>query len=234
MLKIILALVLFFMPFAAQAQNTASPVVLELFTSQGCAFCPPADALLGKLATQNGIIALSCHVDYFQMRGPSLGQRFCTARQNDYTKILKGGQRFTPQLIVNGKTIVIGSEADKVSAAILKARSQKLMPIVLQKAPNPGYYYFTLPQMNHANGDLRMGMFIYDVPQKHVITQGSNFGKTITYSNVVSRFVDMGVWDGLPTTRTINANFVPQNAGVAILIQNIRTGEIVAAGQAPR
>lgn len=233
MLRFFLIL-LAFLPVQASAQTRPAPVVLELFTSQGCAFCPPADALLGRLSAQDGIIALACHVDYFKLRGQGLGKSFCTARQNDYTKLIGNGPRFTPQLVVNGKSIVIGSEGDKVAGAIIRARSQKIVPIDLQRAPNPGYFYFTLPQMNHASGDLRLGMFIYDAPKKRVMTEGANFGKTVTYYNVVSRFVDMGIWDGLPTTRTINAGFTPENAGVAVLIQNIRTGEIVAAGQATR
>ncbi len=221
-------------PIAAFAQSAPSPVVLELFTSQGCAYCPPADELMGRMINLPGVIGLSCHVDYFGVAENNLGKRFCTARQNDYRTLLDKGQRYTPQLVVNGTKDVIGYEGEKISAEILKARAQKLIPIELHRAPNPGYYYFSLPPMDNAGGNLRVGMFVYDAPKRMLITQGNNFGKTMTYHNVVDRFIDLGVWDGLSTTRTVNAGYGPQNAGMAIIIQNIETGDVVAAGKTTR
>jgi hypothetical protein len=223
-----------FQPQQAALPKIPSPVVLELFTSQGCAYCPPADALMEKLAAQPGVIGLSCHVDYFAVRGNDLGKGFCTGRQNDYNRLFSGSLRYTPQLVVNGRTHVIGYEKQKIGPAILKARAQKILPIALNRAPKDGYYYFSLPALGYENGNLRLGMFVYDAPKKIVMTDGNNFGKTITYTNVVSRFEDLGLWDGQESTRTINAFYGPQNAGIAVIVQNIATGEIIAAGKATR
>ncbi len=212
---------------------TPPPVVLELFTSQGCAFCPPADELMGQMVQQQGIIGLSCHVDYFGVRKNNLGKGFCTKRQNDYQRLIGNGPRYTPQLVVNGRSDMIGYEAGKVSAAILKARSQKLTRIVLTPAAE-GAYVFSLPETALAGQSLRLWLAVYDSPKSLAMTEGSNFGKTVNYYNVVSRLEDVGEWDGSAIARSINPNFAPGNGGFAILAQSMQTGHIIAAGQVPR
>jgi len=221
-------------PAAPAEVRVASPVVLELFTSQGCSFCPPADELMGEMIKQPSIIGISCHVDYFGVQKNNLGRGFCTRRQTDYNRMMSDGPRYTPQLVVNGRSHHIGYEGNKISAAIMKARAHKVIPIILNPAPQEGYYYFNLPAMDHANGNLRLGMFVIAAAKKMVMTEGSNFGKSVSYYNVADRFEDLGVWDGLKATRTINANYGPADAGIAVIVQNIATGQIVAAGQAPK
>lgn len=242
-------LLLAFFPITANAQNAATlvpvsvppappakqppPVVLELFTSQGCAFCPPADQLMGQMIQQQSVIGLSCHVDYFSVRKNPLGKSFCTARQQQYQKLIGNGPRYTPQLVVNGHMDMIGYEANKVSAAILKGRAEKIYPIQLTSAGGDAYS-FSLPQISSGGDTLNLWMAIFDSPKSMAITEGNNLGKTVTYYNVVSRLLDMGPWDGTPMARGINAAFEPANGGVALIVQNSRTGQIVAAGSVSR
>lgn len=205
------------------------PVVLELFTSQGCAFCPPADALMGQMAQQNGIIGLSCHVDYFGVKKNSLGKDFCTRRQGDYNRLLGSGPRYTPQLVVNGHMDMIGYETGKVNAAILKARGDKVKNISIH-AGGDGAFSFSLPQTNIGADEVRLWMAVYDLPKSIPITEGSNFGKTVTYFNVVDTLQDLGGWDGKPLTQSLSAPLDKDSAGVAVIAQNVRTGQIIAAG----
>lgn len=215
------------------APVTPPPVVLELFTSQGCAFCPPADALMGQMAEQQGVIGLSCHVDYFNVRQNSLGQGFCTKRQNDYNRQIGTGPRYTPQLVINGHMDMIGYEGGKISAAVLKARSEKIFPIALTAAGNEAYS-FSLPAQNLNGANIKIWMAVFDRPHEIRMTEGSNFGKKVTYYNVVSRLTDLGAWDGTATARAINANYTPANGGIAIIVQNAATGRIIGAGSIKR
>jgi hypothetical protein len=215
----------------APAAPQPPPVVLELFTSQACAFCPPADELMGQMIQQQSIIGLSCHVDYFSVRKNPLGKSFCTQRQAQYQRLIGNGPRYTPQLVVNGHMDMIGYEAGKVSAAILKGRAEKVLPIPLTSAGGDAYS-FSLPQISAASDPLNLWMAVFDAPKSMAITEGNNLGKSVTYYNVVSRMMDLGPWDGTPMARGINASFEPANGGVAIIAQNVRTGQIVAAGSA--
>lgn len=237
MIRILFFLFLFVMaPNGAHAQTTVSvpaPVVLELFTSQGCAFCPPADRLMAQMIDQPGVIGLSCHVDYFNIRNNSLGKSFCTKRQNDYNRLIGTGPRYTPQLVINGHMDMIGYEGGKISVAILKARGEKMSTIQVQPIAE-GAYSYTLPAIQLGNAPVRLLMAVYDHPKSMTITEGGNFGKNISYVNVVSRISDLGTWDGKAVMQSIDPMFGPDNAGFAIIAQNVQTGKIVAAGSIKR
>lgn len=232
MIRFLFALALAAAPVSAFAQSSPAggpaPVVLELFTSQGCAFCPPADALMGQMIQQQNIIGLSCHVDYFGVKENSLGKSFCTRRQNEYGRLIGTGPRYTPQLIVNGHMDMIGYETGRVSAAVMKARGEKMKNIVIAPVSD-GTYNFTLPQMT-VGQDVRLLVAIYDLPKTLAMTEGSNFGKKLTYFNVVSKMDDIGLWNGSAATQVLRVDYTPSSAGVAVLAQDGRTGKIIAAG----
>ncbi len=209
----------------------APPVVLELFSSQGCSFCPPADALMGQMIQQDGIIGLSCHVDYFGVKKNSLGNGFCTQRQNGYNRLIGTGPRYTPQLVINGHHDVIGYETTKINAAIMKARAEKMGHIEISPDGADG---FMVQMPKHENGggeSLQLWLAVFDLPHSLTITEGSNFGKKITYYNVVDRLEDLGSWDGSATTKSLKVVIAKQNSGFAIIAQNPLTGHIVAAGK---
>ncbi len=220
-------------PVSAPVTAAPSPVLLELFTSQGCAFCPPADELMGRMIQQQGIIGLSCHVDYFGVRQNSLGKSFCTRRQSDYNRQIGKGPRYTPQLVVNGQAEVIGYETGKVSAAIMKARAAKTLSIPVTAA-GADAYSFSLPDVNAGADPLSLWMVVYDAPKTMAIMEGNNFGRKMTYYNVVSQLNDLGAWDGKAVARAVRVSFEADNAGIAIFAQNMRTGKIIAVGKAVR
>lgn len=237
MIRFLIALVLATAPVSAFAQTAPvadgpAPVVLELFTSQACAFCPPADALMGQMIQQQNIIGLSCHVDYFGLKENSLGKSFCTRRQNEYGRLIGGGPRYTPQLVVNGHMDMIGYETGRVSAAVMKARGEKMKNIVITPVSN-GTYNITLPQMT-VGKEVRLLVAIYDAPKTMAMTEGSNFGKKLTYFNVVSKMDDIGLWNGSAGTQVLRVDYTTASAGVAVIAQDVTTGKIIAAGQAAK
>jgi hypothetical protein len=113
---------------ATRVRAAATPVVLELFTSQGCSSCPPADALLGDLIRQPGVIGLAWHVDYWNSLGwtDPYARRAWTNRQKAYAQRL-GSEVFTPALVVNGATMLVGSDKASVRGAIDEATQPSLV-----------------------------------------------------------------------------------------------------------
>ena len=116
---------------ASAARAAPGSVVIELFTSQGCSSCPPADQLLAELAQRSDIIALGFHIDYWDGLGwkDPLSTLEGTARQQTYARLLGSGQVYTPQLIVEGTREMVGSRREEVLAALRGARPQAVAPV---------------------------------------------------------------------------------------------------------
>lgn len=203
--------------------KTASPVVVELFTSQNCPACPPADEYLKTLAESNAIIALSCHVDYFGNTSANLGKSFCTDRQSRYIKQIGRKSHFTPQMMVNGHMSEIGYETEAVSAAIIQARSERVLKIEI-KSKSAGVYEFSLPA-GGVSGTTDLIMAVYDKPH-----QVSYRGKTLSYSNVLSRMLPLGTWSGGQMNSAVYPLLSNDSAGFVIIAQERESGKILAAG----
>src|SRR5215472_12144491 len=120
------------LPSAAAGAETR-PVVVELFTSQGCSSCPPADRLLGELAKRADVIALGYHITYWDgapWRDP-LSRPESTERQRAYDGHLTGGQLYTPQIVIDGTEDVVGSDRGMVLAALGKTRPVAVTTVTL-------------------------------------------------------------------------------------------------------
>lgn len=117
------------------ARAVGRSVVLELFTSEGCSSCPPADALMGELARVPGVVALAWHVDYWNYLGwrDPYATRFATDRQNAYAAQLRD-EVYTPGLVVNGAAIVVGSERPAIAAAIAHAAPLSVSAMLVRDA----------------------------------------------------------------------------------------------------
>lgn len=203
--------------------NTASPVVVELFSSQNCPACPPADKFMQSLSQKKGIIALSCHVDYFGKTSAGLDHKFCTDRQARYIERMGRKSYFTPQMMINGHMSEIGYEYDAVSASIMKGRSERVSEITI-KPKASGVYEFSVPFKNISHrADLWMA--VYQKPQ-----QVSERGSKMVYYNVMSNFIPLGDWGGSSINRAVFPILSDKSAGFAIVAQDSRTGEVLAAG----
>ncbi|NBX65971.1 MAG: DUF1223 domain-containing protein [Proteobacteria bacterium] len=202
------------------------PVVLELFTSQGCSSCPPADALLAALAQSPHVIALGCHVTYWDHTSwkDTLSMDECTARQRNYDLTLDKGV-YTPQLVVNGGAGLIGSRKSEVLKAIDQA--SPLQPVYVKFQSS-----IATIQLPHLDAKGTYGVTVFGKLREKVqaIGRGENGGRTITYAAPVTQIVSLGPWDG--TAKTMSANFDTEADLAVVLVHDASTNAIVAAGQA--
>ena len=192
--------------------ETAAPVVLELFTSQGCSSCPPADALLGRLSQQPGVIALAWHVDYWNYLGWSdrFAIRQATERQKAYARQL-GAEVFTPALVVNGAKVVIGSQRGAVEGGI-RAASPLPVPVTTSSSAD-GLAFVT----GTAAGRLRPVIVAYDPERATDVGAGENSGATLREYHIVRSVDTLDEWDGSPRQMLIRPP--APGHGLVILLQ---------------
>lgn len=214
--------------FAAPAARAtaASPVVLELFTSQGCSSCPPADALLGTLTQRPGVIALAWHVDYWNRLGwlDPFASREATARQKAYARQL-GSEVFTPALVVDGADVVVGSDHGAVERAIQSAQPLRV-PVTFSRTRDG-----TAVTIGSSQVPLRALSILYDPEHTTDIGGGENGGARLHEYRIVRRVDSLGDWDG--TSR----QFVLPPAGIGqgqvVLVQSPNLQVIGAAERPP-
>jgi hypothetical protein len=200
--------------------------VLELFTSQGCSSCPPADALLAELAKNPSLIALSLPVDYWDYIGwrDTLASPAFTERQKDYAAARGDGQVYTPQIVVDGIAHVVGSDKAKIEqAARASAGQQGVLSVPLQ--------------VSEVNGDLvgELGaadkgvptwgsVLLLQIAKKRVVAigRGENAGHTYTYTNVVRSIDRIGMWNGAAMHFDVPAAEMRRNGsdGYVVILQS--------------
>jgi hypothetical protein len=204
-----------------------APVVVELFTSQGCNSCPPADAVLGELARQEGVLPLSFHVTYWDRLGwpDSFGLQASTRRQEAYAQHLGLSGLYTPQMVIGGRIDAVGSQRRRVLKAIELLRSH----------PEPGPAIAIrdgrLELEASAEGPCNLWLMAFDRVHDVAIERGENRGRTIRYQNVVRAILDLGTWDGGATSLPLPlAQLAAQERdAVAVLVQRQADGAILAA-----
>ncbi len=207
----------------------AERAVAELYTSQGCNSCPPADAILSDLAKRPDVLALSFHVTYWDYLGwqDTFGREQNTKRQRWYKKVL-GAQVYTPQLVVNGTAQVVGNQRGAVSQTVSTA-SALPVSIAVEKNGDGGLTV----KLGAAGQSANAAVFVvrYDSSQTVAIKRGENRGRTMTYSNVVRDMKQVGRYDGTATTIALpQIDMWAQGSDrCAILIQDKRSGRILGA-----
>jgi hypothetical protein len=231
----IAALVALAMPAAAGSAPDAKakrPVVVELYTSQGCSSCPPADALLGQLSTRKDVLAVSLPVTYWDMLGwrDTLASEANTQRQKAYAKQLGRGGIYTPQMIVDGATDVVGSREQNVAAAIT-ARASDMQNVPVQLDGDKQQVHISVGQ-GAARGGRDATIWMFGIlPQATVkIGDGENGGHTVTYHNVVRGIRAVGTWKGDAVTVTLpRAEAGPPHNGIAVVVQQGGYGRVLGA-----
>lgn len=198
------------------------PLVVELFTSQGCDSCPPADALLGQLSTRRDIIALSLPVTYWDMMGwkDTLASDADTRRQKQYDGAMGRGGIYTPQMIVDGESDVVGSREQAVQAAI-NARMADMQSVAVDLTANRQQLHIAVgASADHGEHEATIWMFKV-LPQATVtIRSGENGGHTITYHNIVRQIRSVGVWKGQPVALDVARNDSgSEHDGFAVIVQ---------------
>lgn len=215
---------------AAPLQAEERPVVVELFTSQGCSSCPPADALLHELAKRDDVIALSLHVDYWDYIGwkDQFADPAHAERQRAYAQT--GGRRmiYTPQMIVNGQDSVVGVKPMKLNDLIRAHQKQPAVATLKIEAVSDGEYRVQVSPTGTGSAARADVHFVrYAEMRSADIKRGENAGRKIDYAHVVEDWQQVGQWDG-SSDREFTIQMTGENPGV-ILIQTQSTGRIQVA-----
>ncbi|MEO9190322.1 MAG: DUF1223 domain-containing protein [Acetobacteraceae bacterium] len=198
---------------AVPSRAATSPVVLELFTSQGCSSCPPADALLGDLSHRPGVIALAWHVDYWDRLGwrDPYSSHLATERQRAYATLL-GAEVYTPALVVDGAHMVVGSARPAVSAAIASAAPASVT-VELRPAADG-----LVLAVGRTAGPVSALLVSFDPEHETPIGGGENGGRRLREFNTVRRAVMLASWDGAP--RTLRTETPTPDMGTVVLVQD--------------
>ncbi len=172
------------------------PVLIELFTSQGCSSCPPADKLAGELVDDPNNIVLSFNVDYWDYLGwrDTLAKPEYSQRQYDYAKARGDGAVYTPQMVVNGSTHAVGSNKRDVAQRIDDGRKQSLLADINVKLTKQSISV-EIPAAPF-DGDATLWLMAVERQVKQKIERGENSGKDIIYINVVRNLVPAAMWNG--------------------------------------
>jgi hypothetical protein len=216
---------------AARAGEDA-PVVVELFTSQGCNTCPPADAYLGELAQRRDVVALSLHVDYWDYIGwkDTYAMGIATERQRAYASSFGKGFVYTPQIVVDGAAEAVGSHRSTVSDEIDAARKVPGRFPVQIVYKGDDRVIVTLPAAPNDGKEATVWLVLYDRSHTTDIKRGENSGKKLTYYNVVREFRRIGTWSGKAATIPVKVEDDGRDE-CAVLVQYEGTGRIVGAGK---
>ena len=205
------------------------PIVVELFTSQGCSSCPPADAMLADLARMDGVIALALHVDYWDYIGwpDTFASAHHSARQEAYARAAGERMVYTPQIILNGQDRVVGGDAFAVMEK-LQAHADATTPVDLRVEREGGELQIEADPVPLAY-PLEVMLVRYVPEDEVVITGGENAGLTMAYHNIVTSWERLGHWDGTePLSMT---HEIDGTEPAVVLLQEPGPGPIRAAAK---
>ncbi len=224
---------------AATDQAWSGPqakAMIELYTSQGCSSCPPADKLLGKLAERSDVIALTFPVDYWDYLGwkDTLASPAYSARQRAYAKARGDGQVYTPQVVIDGSSHEVGSHASAITRAISRSR-KKLKNARVELTMHTEGDTLIITAGAAPEGErikpATIWLALVKKSQAVKITRGENRGRTITYHRVVRHLTPIGHWKGekvsikLPKEHLQNSD----TDGCTVLLQEDMAGPVLAA-----
>ncbi len=214
----------------ARAEN-GGPVVVELFTSQGCSSCPPADRYLNELADRDDILALSLHVDYWDYIGwkDPFSSPAYTRRQREYLSRFDLRYVYTPQMVVQGAAQAQGADRSTVDELIKKLHGQDKAAVGLGPGPRPGTLAITLPVPFTEN--VRVLLLTYDRKHLTSIKRGENEGLKLVNRNVVRSMETLQGWRGTAAFTTAMPDSGAGTGGAAVLVQSIETGRILGAAR---
>jgi hypothetical protein len=203
------------------------PLVVELFTSQGCSSCPPAEAYVGSLSTRPDILTLAFHVNHWDDLG--WRDRFAlpqsVERQNNYARNLHRASVYTPQIVIDGREDDLGSSARTITKALSGTRDGVPLSITVQDA--------TLAVNVGAQPGASASELVLVAYLRHAVSpigRGENAGRTLEEFNIVRGVRTLGLWTGQAAMFRVLASTLPQDAtDVAVLLQPRGQGPIIGA-----
>jgi hypothetical protein len=212
---------------APMANAQTRPAVVELFTSEGCSSCPPAEAYIGELAQRRDVLALAFHVDYWDDLGwrDRFGLPEAVQRQRAYAKTLRLSSVYTPQIVIDGQGDFVGSDR----AAIGRALSGNRNGVAVALSVRDGEVLIDLGAREKiAPCDVLLVAYLRTAVS--AIGRGENAGRTLKEFNIVRDLRSLGRWDGQPRLYRSPVNSLPRDAtDVAVLVQPLGQAPIVGA-----
>lgn len=219
---------------SALAQTPTTLPTVELFTSQGCSSCPPADKLIGTYAQRSDVVALSYPVDIWDYLGwrDTLANPKFTHRQRSYATARGDGNVYTPQAVINGRVHVVGSDAAAIQQALESTRAALASETVPLTATTARGVIKVTAGATGKPGDAKGTLWLAIVqPRIDVdVKGGENNGHHLVYYNVVRDLMPVGMWSGAPLTVELPANdLLRPDERCAVLLQAGKGGPILSA-----
>ena len=214
-----------------EGRGDAGPVVVELFTSQGCSACPSADRILAHLAEREDVLPLALHVDYWDYIGweDAFADRAHTMRQKAYAHAVGERMIYTPQMVVQGEERVVGTRPHALRRAIGQ-EADRSGTVDLDASRHGGAVRVEARAAGPFEPPLAVQLVRYAPNRTVAITRGENAGHTFSYANVVTAWDRVGSWDGrTPLSLTLDA---PGDDLAAVILQEPGPGPIHAAARA--
>lgn len=207
--------------------------VVELFTSQGCNSCPPADAIFSDMAQQDDMVALAYHVTYWDYLGwrDTMGSKENTERQYSYMRALGAGSVYTPQVIVNGRVHVNGANRPAIEESL--DETPTALPVGVKVSTSGDSVVIETEATSKPVGKAHVVLVYYEPPRQIDIGRGENNGRKMTYWNAVTGVQTAGMWHGKAERYELPASEVSKKGGCAVLLQKVAKdggpGEILGA-----
>jgi hypothetical protein len=202
------------------------PVVVELFTSEGCSSCPPAEAYIAELASRRDVLALTYHVTYWDDLGwtDRFGLSEATQRQGAYVQTLRLSSAFTPQTVIDGRRSFVGSDRSSIGRELSAPRDGPSIALAVRE----GALTIGLPAQHGGSGDVLLVAYRHSAVT--AVGRGENAGRTITEANIVRSMRTLGRWEGQGGEFHVQIDSLPQDAtDVAVLVQGHGQASIVGA-----
>jgi hypothetical protein len=213
--------------YVAAAGAETRPVVLELFTSEGCSSCPPAEAIVNELAQRPNVLPLSFHVDYWNDLGwpDRYSLAGATERQRVYARMLHRSSVYTPQVVIDGSRDIVGSQR----AAVMEAVSGRRDGVATSVSVSGGTIQIHVGAGSEAaTADVLLLGYLREATTP--IGRGENSGRTLKESNIVLWLHELGRWNGKPREFEMNVRGLPENVtDIAVLVQSAGQGAIFGA-----
>lgn len=203
--------------------NVNNPVIVELYQSQGCSSCPPANAAVNAVADQPGVIALSFAVTYWDRLGwkDIFGDKAYTQRQYDYAHALGNSNVYTPQIVINGKTAITGIKSGELAKSIASAKGLTGGPSIDVDGNKI--------VIGQGTGAASIWVVRFDPRTQNVaIRSGENTGRTLPHKNIVRSLTKLGEWYGAVKGYTLPVA-AEKGLKTAVLVQRQGAGPIIAA-----
>jgi len=218
----------------AAADAKGGPWAIELFTSQGCSSCPPADAELGRLARRPDIVALSFHVDYWDYIGwkDRFATKQTTERQRAYARTLNQRYVYTPEMVIDGRAHQPGVDDSQVETMLAEARHRsaaRATPTLNRMADGALRIWLAAAKVEHVPADV--ALFVYDRRHATPVARGENEGRRLDNFNVVRRFEIVSQWNGAEASWTVPADRFQPEQGIAVIVQQADHGPVLGANK---